>query len=109
MRPFPGSGGHGQVSTAGGINPLWAPSGKELYYLAPDGTLMAVPMAVNAATMEPGRAAALFRTQILGGGTDITVGMNYDVARDGRFLINTVLDNAAPITLLQNWRPEAEP
>jgi hypothetical protein len=33
----------------------------------------------------------------------------YDVAADGRFLINTVLDNAAaPITLLQNWNPDAK-
>ena len=33
----------------------------------------------------------------------------YDVAPDGRFLINTVLDSAgAPITLLQNWNPEAK-
>src|ERR1700687_1601066 len=30
----------------------------------------------------------------------------YDVAPDGRFLINTELDNAAaPITLLMNWNP----
>ena len=33
----------------------------------------------------------------------------YDVAPDGRFLINMVLDDAAtPITLLQNWNPESE-
>jgi hypothetical protein len=33
----------------------------------------------------------------------------YDVARDGRFLINTVLDGApAPITLLQNWKPASK-
>ncbi len=32
---------------------------------------------------------------------------SYDVTRDGRFLINTVLDDAAatPITLIMNWRP----
>ena len=36
-------------------------------------------------------------------------GRQYDVTRDGRFLINTVLDDAsAPITLLQNWNPEAK-
>jgi hypothetical protein len=30
----------------------------------------------------------------------------YDVTRDGRFLINAVVDEAAsPITLLMNWRP----
>jgi hypothetical protein len=33
-------------------------------------------------------------------------GRQYDVAPDGRFLINTELDTAAaPITLLQNWTP----
>ena len=32
----------------------------------------------------------------------------YDVTRDGRFLINTVVDEAiAPITLVQNWHPPA--
>ena len=37
-------------------------------------------------------------------GADTGQGRNYDVTRDGRFLINTVLDEAAsPITLLVNW------
>jgi hypothetical protein len=51
----------------------------------------------------------LFRTRIYGGGVDIQIGRQYDVAPDGRFLINMELDSAAaPITLLQNWRPEAK-
>ena len=43
--------------------------------------------------------------QIVGGGVDGQQGRQYDVTRDGRFLINTVLDDAAasPITLIQNW------
>jgi Tol biopolymer transport system component len=106
VRPFPGPGGQWQVSTAGGVYPRWAPGGTELCYLAPDGTLMAAPITVNGPTLEPGRPAALFRTRIHGGGTDTGATMQYDVARDGRFLINTVLeDAAAPITLLQNWTP----
>ena len=41
---------------------------------------------------------------MLGGGTNPGVGSQYDVSADGRFLIDTVLDDAtAPITLLQNW------
>ena len=37
-------------------------------------------------------------------------GRQYDVTRDGRFLINTVLDEAAaPITLIQHWQPAAKP
>jgi hypothetical protein len=47
-----------------------------------------------------------FQTHTYGGGTDNQQGWQYDVASDGRFLINTVLDApAAPITLLQNWTP----
>ena len=68
---------------------------------------MAAPIAVNSANLEPGRPVALFRTTIVGGGTDVGAGTNYDIARDGRILINTVLDDASsPITLLQNWHPE---
>jgi len=49
-------------------------------------------------------------TRIYGGGVDIGQGPEFDVARDGRFLINTVLNDAtAPITLLQNWNPESKP
>ena len=106
VRAFPGPGGQWQISTAGGIQPRWRPGGRELYYIAPDGTLMAAPVGVNGATIEAGRPVALFRTRIVGVG-DIGLGTNYDVSRDGRFLINTVIDDAAvsPITILQNWTP----
>ena len=97
-----------QVSTAGGISPRWRPDGKELYYIGPDGQMMAAPIAATATTLAPGTPVALFQTRIVGGGADIGQGRHYDVARDGRFLINTVLDDAAPpITLLQNWKPPA--
>ena len=50
----------------------------------------------------------LFPTRTFGGGVDNPQGRQYDLARDGRFLINTVLDEAIPpITLIQNWRPPA--
>ena len=98
------AGGQWQVSTSGGISPRWRADGKELYYIAPDGKLMAAPITAKAATIEPGMPVALFQTRIYGGGTDINVGTSYDVSGDGRFLIDTVLEDAAsPITLLQNW------
>ena len=50
----------------------------------------------------------LFPTRIVFGGVDLQQGQQYDVAPDGRFLINTELENAAaPITLIQNWTPNA--
>ncbi len=63
---------------------------------------MAASIIVNGAAVEPGAPVALFHTRMYGGGTDTNLGVQYDVARDGRFLINTVLEDAAasPITLL---------
>ncbi len=100
--------GRWQVSTAGGVEPVWRADGRELYYLAPNGDMMAVPIATRGATLEPGTPVRLFPTRIYGGGTNATNARQYDVSKDGRFLINTVLDEAvtAPITLIQNWRPE---
>jgi eukaryotic-like serine/threonine-protein kinase len=99
--------GQWQVSTAGGIYPGWRPDGKELYYIGPNGEMMAAPITVTGTTLEPGAPVALFPTQIFGGGVDNAQGRQYDVTRDGRFLINTVLEGASsPITLLQNWHPE---
>jgi Tol biopolymer transport system component len=109
VRPFPGPGGQRQVSTGGGMYAQWAPDKRELYYLAPDGTLMAAPVAIDGPVFEYRRPAPLFRTRVFGDGADPNAGLNYCVSRDGRFLINTVLDDAAvtPITLIQNWTPPA--
>jgi Tol biopolymer transport system component len=116
VRPFaktsePSAGsarGEWQVSTSGGAHPRWRSDGKELYYIAPDGKMMAAPIRVRGETLEPGTPVPLFPTRIVGGGSDITTPPQYDVSRDGRFLINTLLDEAAPITLIQNWSPPAK-
>jgi len=112
VRPFPPISGGGQwlVSTAGGTQPRWRPDSKELYYLAPDAKLMAVPIAANGSTLEPGTPIALFQTRIFGGGANVNARQQYDVARDGRFLINVAIDDASasPITLLLNWKPPAK-
>ncbi len=118
VRPFvpPGTGatpgtavGQWQVSTSGGIAPMWRPDGKGLYYLNPAGAMMAAPIKVTRNTPELGAPVVLFPTRIVGGGTEAGHTRQYDVAPDGRFLINTVLDEAsAPITLLMNWSPEAK-
>jgi serine/threonine protein kinase len=114
IRPFGGSAASSaaaqwQVSTAGGVFPRWRSDGQELYYLGPPSEMMAAPIMGTATTLTPGAPVALFHTRIYGGGTDNLQGGQYDVSRDGRFLINTVLDDpSGPITLLQNWRPEVK-
>ena len=104
---FPGPGGQWQISTAGGTWARWSPNGKELYYIAPDGNLMAAPISVNGPTLEPGEAHALFRPRMVSG--NVSTKQQYDVGPDGRFLINVTEDApATPITLLLNWKPQGK-
>ena len=66
--------------------------------------MMAAPIAVTGAALAPGTPVVLFLTRVVDAGESGTA-RQYDVAPDGRFLINTKLDSAAaPITLIQNWR-----
>ena len=103
------AGGQWQVSTAGGVHATWRPDGKELYYLNPAGEMMAAPITVTGSTLEPGAPVLLFPTRIVGGGGDNQQTRQYDVSRDGRFLINMEIgDGAAPITPIQNWQPDAK-
>ena len=117
IRPFsppsesasPGAG-QWQISTAGGIQPRWKPDGKELYFLDPQGRMMAATITVTGATVVPGAPVPLFATKIFGVAAGSDTGLQYAVARDGRFLINTVLEmnsSAAPITLILNWNRDA--
>jgi hypothetical protein len=70
---------------------------------------MAVPIATQGASIEPGTPVPLFQTRILGGGT-YPNRHQYDVAPDGRFLINVPTEDAtaSPITLLLNWKPPTQ-
>jgi hypothetical protein len=81
-----------------------------LYYIVPDGKLMAVPVTTKGAVFERGSPVPLFGTRIAGGGRFTYIRPQYDVAGDGRFLINVTTEGAAtsPITLLQNWKPPAK-
>jgi hypothetical protein len=110
VQPFPAAGGKWQVSAAGGVAPRWRADGKELYFLAPDATMMAVPVTAAGPSFAAGTPVALFPSRSRGGGSVATDRPPYAVARDGRFLINQpVADTtAAPITLILNWNPEGK-
>jgi Tol biopolymer transport system component len=106
VQPFPEAPGvKFQVSTGGGVAPRWRADGRELYFIAPDSSLMAVPVIkMDGSMFEVGTPAALFPTRIVGGGGVSTNRPNYDVSRDGRFLINEPVEEASltPITLILN-------
>ncbi len=74
IQPFPGPGNQTQVSTSGGAQVRWRRDGKELFYIALDGRLMAVPIRVasTAQTIEAGSPLPLFATRV-GGGCPIPI------------------------------------
>jgi Tol biopolymer transport system component len=85
-----------RVSTDGGLVPRWRRDGRELFYLAPSGRLMAVPI-LSSATMAMGAARSL---------CDLEVPpiVPYDVSSDGQRFLVPVLERATPmLTYIQNW------
>jgi Tol biopolymer transport system component len=98
VRPYPGPGPAVRVSPDGGAEPLWAKSGRELYYLERT-RLMAV--AVSPGTefnFKP--ATPLFESPYAHAAQPPT----YDVTSDGRFLmIKPQAATAEPFNVVLNW------
>jgi serine/threonine-protein kinase len=88
VRPFPNVGdGQWQVSNAGGVQPLWARNGRELFYLAPEGALMSVPVDPRGTTWSAGTATTLVAGHYYTG-LNVFAPRQYDVSPDGqRFLM----------------------
>jgi hypothetical protein len=90
----------------------WRRDGKELFYLALDGRLMAVPIrASREGGLEPGDPAPLFPARV-GEVVPLQSGyaQSYDISPDGqRFLMNTITEaaGAPPIEVILNWPPKS--
>jgi eukaryotic-like serine/threonine-protein kinase len=103
---FPGPGERVAISTAGGRDPRWRGDGKEIFYIADDGKMMAVPVK-SGPTLEPDVPVALFETKTRNQG-----GWRYDVTPDGqRFLVITKVHDqeALPMTVVVHWTPSLKP
>ena len=96
-----------QVSGEGGVQVRWRRDGRELFFLAPDNRLMAVPIQVDAAadTVDVGKPVPLFVTR-LAGQTRGDSSRQYMVSPDGqRFLMDTLTEAALPLSIVLNWQP----
>ena len=95
-----------RISTEGGSQVRWAPDGRELYYITPDGHLMAVTFARGHDTqsLKVGAPQMLFQTRLATGANASGVKPQYAVASDGRFLMDIRVDEAhpAPLTIVLN-------
>ena len=121
VRPFPAvTQGMWRVSANGGREPLWARSGRELFYLDPDGTLMAAavdiaPGSVSFAWATPTR---LMEDREFLGGPKVPTGLDYllrtyDVSPDGMRLlrikakeVGETQDAPQGLVIVQHWFDE---
>ncbi|HXG56129.1 MAG TPA: hypothetical protein VNJ03_12185 [Vicinamibacterales bacterium] len=103
VHPFPDlAGGRWQVSAGGGLQPVWGPDGRELFFRGPDRRLMVASVETQ-------------RSLILGTPAPLPVelfapapGRPYDISPDGkRFVIieegEPTMQALPQITLVLNW------
>jgi Tol biopolymer transport system component len=105
VQAFPGPGGKWQISIEGGVEPVWARNGEELFYRNGD-RMMAVDITADP-TFSAGTPSLLFEGPYqLSGGTR----PNYDVTPDGQhFLMVNLSEQESPVTRLTvvlNWFEE---
>ena len=105
VQSVPGSGGKWQISTEGGREPVWAHSGREIFYRSGDKMMSAA--VTTKPTFQPGTSRLLFQGPYVGTGTNSP---NYDVTVDDQhFLMVRVSEQQSQHTdfnVVLNWTEE---
>ena len=115
VQPFPDvDGGRWQISTTGGMRPLWGPDGQELFYLT-DAGVMGVTVEIGAG-FGVGTPTLVIAGSYFGPPVGTVSGRIYDIAPDGqRFLMLKESGTATAddpfaglmqIHVVQNWFEE---
>ena len=112
VRPFPNTdAGKRQVSSGGGVAPLWSRDGTELFYLSNGKDMMAARIAAGA-VIGVSAPVVLFHVNDALLGPETNWYTPWDVARDGRFLMARLVggnnDQAGAIVVVENWISELE-
>ncbi|MBI2214192.1 MAG: protein kinase [Acidobacteria bacterium] len=99
VQSYPRGNGKWQISTAGGTQPCWSHDGSELFFLSADTRIMSAAIRTesgfNAATPVPLFSVSM-RPDTLA---------QFDVSRDGRFLVNSIVPRTdTPTSLITDWR-----
>jgi len=105
VQPYPGEGGIVPISTDGGIQPVWARSGRELFYRSGD-KMMVVPLTAKP-TLKAETPRVLFEGSYSVGYLDHTP--NYDVSPDGQRFVMVKEgegERQTQIHIILNWFEE---
>ena len=83
----------------GGSDPKWRRDGRELFYVAADGKLMAVPVTLGEVPVF-GAPVALFDAKI---SDHLRENTHYDVSADGRRFVLPPKESPSQLTVILNW------
>jgi hypothetical protein len=85
---------------------VWSRDGRELFYARPDGTIVAVPVEASESSWKAGSPKELFRGPYFM--REGSLGRQYDVAPDGRFLMlkREATSGSPDLVIVQNWLAE---
>jgi hypothetical protein len=98
VQPLSAPGTRVTVVGSGAGQPRWSRDSRQLFYISADKKLMSVDFDPTIGTVGMTRTVA--QTRIVGAAL---VGHQYDVAPDGRFIVNVRTNDAAPLTLMSGW------
>ena len=101
VQPFPGPGARTQVSTGGGVEPVWSRDGKRLFYRS-DQRLIAASVRTDPVFAVTSRDT-LFEDRFVG---FVLPHANYDVAPDGAHFLFLKAAQEAEFQVVVNWRAE---
>ncbi len=104
VKPYPGQGGIVPISTDGGLEPVWARNGEELFYRN-GRKMMVVPVQMEPA-FKAEKPELLFEGSYLYSRTNLST--NYDVTPDGqRFvMVQGAEVEQTQINVVLNWFEE---
>jgi eukaryotic-like serine/threonine-protein kinase len=104
VQSFPAAGTKHVVSTAGGAEPLWRGDGRELFFVAPDNTLMSMAVTPGA-SWQSAEPQPLFKAPL--NGELMLFRSRYQVSPDGSRILMDVTDdpNEQEVSLVINWLP----
>jgi len=103
VTPFSRPSERHRISPNGGGRPRWRRDGKELYYAARDGKLMATETRISETKVEAGPPHALLT---ITGYSPFAAGYPYEISADGQRILTSIpVGDAAiqPVTLVQNF------
>jgi len=114
VQPFPTLDSRWQISTDGGVSPIWGSDSRELFYRR-GSAVMRVAIEASARAFNYGTPAMLIDGPYVPEEETPSVGRSYDVGPDGlRFVMikeqaqGTREAGAAPIVVIRNWVSEVE-